>query len=297
MPTKKKPSTKKSKATATAEPPKQAVEEKPIKPQFVTEVVEDLPVNEGVDVPKEDLETIKKDAEEIQDVVTEIEEKKEEAEEVPHAEPEAPKQAVVEEADNGETEPSDVAPSPAEKKAQDKEVLAEIFTKEKAPAIYPDITAHKRSGAAPVFLWAVIIIAVALLTGGTLLVVASGLPKLPTLFAKPTPTPTPAPTPSPTPAAAAARGDIKLQVLNGGGTAGSAGKAKTFLEEKGYTVEAVGNTDEYTYDETEIHVKSGKEAFLELLKTDLADEYTLGTTAADLAADSPYDAQVIVGKQ
>lgn len=270
MPTKKKPALKKTKATATAEPPK---------PQFVTEVVEELPVNEGVDGSDEALETIKEKAEEIEEVVEEIQEKKEE-----------------EESDNGEIESAEAVPSPEEKKEADKEVLAEIFSKEAAPAVYPDITEHKRTGAAPVFLWAVIIIGVALLTGGTLLVVASGLPKLPTLFAKPTPTPTPAPTLTPTPSAAA-RSDLKLQVLNGGGTAGSAGKAKTFLEEKGYTVEAVGNTDEYTYDETEIHVKSGKEAYLDLLKADLADEYTVGTADAALAADSPYDAQVIVGKE
>lgn len=257
------------KKTSVAKPKVPAAE--PVKPQFVTEVVED--------VPEEALETIKEKAEEIEEVVEEIQEEKREEQEP----------------EDGETEPVEEVKE-EERKEEKKELLEEIFSKESTPKVYPDISEHKRMGAAPVFLWAVIIIGVALLTGGTLLVVASGLPKLPALFAKPTPTPTPSPSPTPTPTVAA-RGDVKLQVLNGGGTPGSAGKAKTFLEEKGYTVADTGNTDEYTYKETEIHVKAGKEAYLTLLKEDLAEDYTIGTAVADLPADSPYDAQVIIGKE
>lgn len=268
---------------------KATVPVEPSKPQFVTEVVEevplqsDLPVNEGVDVPNDALETIKEKATEIEEVVEEIQEEKKEAEQ----------ENILsgEESEDGETKPIE-----EEKKEEEKQVLEEIFSKESASAVFPDITERKRISAAPMFLWAIIIIGVALLTGGMLLVVASGLPKLPTLLAKPTPTPTPAPTPTPTPAAPK-RSDIKIQVLNGGGTPGSAGKAKTFLEEKGYTVADVGNTDEYTYKKTEILVKSGKGAYLEFLKADLADEYTIGTASATLPADVSYDAQVIVGKK
>lgn len=251
-------------------------EDKPAKTQFVTEVVEDLPVNEGVDVSEDALETIKESAEKIEEVVEEIQEEK--------------KEAVSETPPTVETDPVE------EKKEEENEILSEIFAKESSANVFPDITERKRTSAAPVFLWAIIIIAVALLTGGMLLVVVSGLPKLPTMFAKPTPTPTPAPTPTPTPAAPK-RSDIKVQVLNGGGTPGSAGKAKTFLEEKGYTVGETGNTDEYTYKTTEILVKSGKDAYLEFLKADLADEYTIGTAAATLPEDVAFDAQVIVGKK
>ena len=266
------------------------------KPQFVTEVVEEvppqseLPVNEGVDVPADALETIKEKATEIEEVVEEIQEKKEE------------EQLAHDEEPDGETIPQEsavpVAESipPEQKRENDKETLEELFTKESSPSVFPDITEHKSHSPAPVFLWAIIIIAVALLTGGTLLVVVSGLPKLPTMFAKPTPAPTPAPIPTPTPIAAV-RGDITIQILNGGGTPGSAGKAKTFLEEKGYTVGDTGNTDEYSYKKTEVHVKAGKEAYLEFLKIDLAEDYTVGTSSADLSADAAYDARVIVGKE
>ena len=287
----------------------------PVKPQFVTQVVEELPaspvpslsegslsempVNEGVDVSQEVLETIKEKAEQIEEVVEEIQEerKEDEAKVVREEETVVSQEVVTTDAPENdeiipveETASDDV--STAGKQEENKEMLSELFSKEKSSDVLPDMPGERRIGAAPVFLWAVIIIGVALLTGGILLVVASGLPKVPTLFSKPTPTPTSTPTPTPTPAAAV-RGDITVQVLNGGGTPGSAGKAKAFLEKLGYTVANTGNTEEYTYKKTEIHVKSGKEAYLELLKTDVAGDYTLGTSSADLSADSSYDAQVI----
>lgn len=276
----------------------------PVKPQFVTQVVEELPVNEGVDVSQEALETIKEKAEQIEEVVEEIqEERNEEATDAQKADEDAVKpvdESHDDEPENEETLPVEESAGDsvdtAGKQEENKEMLSELFSKEKSSDVLPDTLESRRIGAAPVFLWAVIIIGVALLTGGILLVVASGLPKVPTLFSKPTPTPTSTPTPTPTPAATM-RGDITVQVLNGGGTPGSAGKAKAFLEKLGYTVENTGNTEEYTYKKTEIHVKSGKEAYLELLKTDVAAEYILGTSSADLSADSSYDAQVIVGKE
>ncbi|MBI5620495.1 LytR C-terminal domain-containing protein [Candidatus Gottesmanbacteria bacterium] len=308
MTVKRKVSAKKTKAPEAEVPTESAGEQNPSQPQFVTQVVEELPVNEGVDVSAQALETIKEKAEEIEEVVEEIqEEKHEEA---------LTRTADVDEPGDGETAPSedkaeggaeeDLAQSKAEKKEEEKEVLSELFaprgsedigpSKEAPGEVYPDIIGHQRLGAAPVFLWAVIIIGVALLTGGTLLVIASGLPKVGSLFVKPTPTSTNTPSPTPTPVVAA-RGDVSVQVLNGGGTPGSAGKAKTFLEGKGYSVANTGNTEEYTYKKTEIHVKPGKEAYLDLLQKDLTDAYTVSTADAKLAADSSFDAQVIVGKE
>ncbi len=308
MVAKRKVSTKKNKAPEVDVPQESVVEEKAVKPQFVTQVVEELPVNEGVDVSEEALEMIKEKAEQIEEVVEEIqeeqrEEKVEAAKE--HGIADKPEDTTHEEPEIEETTPVKESPgdngSAEGKQEENKEMLSELFSKEKSSDILPDSTQQKRIGAAPVFLWAVIIIGVALLTGGTLLVIASGLPKLPTLFVKPTPPAkqdlAPQGTSTPTPTAAAVRGDITVQVLNGGGTSGSAGKAKTFLEKKGYTVAATGNTDEYTYKKTEIHVKAGKEAYLELLKKDIGEEYVISTADAKLAAGSSYDAQVIVGRE
>jgi hypothetical protein len=105
---------------------------------------------------------------------------------------------------------------------------------------------------------------------------------------------------SPTPASASGelkRSTITIQVLNGGGKAGAATKMKTFLEEKGYTVSDTGNAESYTYDKTQILVKSTKKAYIPLLERDLKDSYTLGTSAATLEASVSYDARVIVGKE
>lgn len=305
MPTKRRAPVKKTAALPVTPPKEKEVKDETQNPQFITEVVEEvppppeLPVNEGVDVPADALETIKEKATEIEEVVEEIQEEKKEAE---SQESFAEEKSAKDEEPDGETVPvesavpvAEVIP-PEQKRANDKETLEELFTKESPASVFPDITEHKSTSPAPVFLWAIIIIAVALLTGGTLLVVVSGLPKLPTMFTKPTPTPTPAPTPTPTPAAAA-RGDIKIQILNGGGTPGSASKAKAFLEKKGYTIAETGNTDKYTYTKTEILVKSGKEAYLEFLKADLKEDYTVGTASATLPADVSFDARVIVGKE
>jgi hypothetical protein len=90
---------------------------------------------------------------------------------------------------------------------------------------------------------------------------------------------------------------FEIRVLNGGGTAGAAGKMKTLLEDKGYKVSGTGNTDSYTYDSTEIHGKTNMTDAIANLKADLKDSYTLGTVSADLDASASADVQVIVGKE
>jgi hypothetical protein len=144
-------------------------------------------------------------------------------------------------------------------------------------------------------MWIIIVVVVAALVGGGLIWATGSGGSLGFLSsAKPTPTPTE--TPAPTPAPAVAREDITIQVLNGGGTPGAAGRMKTFLEEKGYTVSDTSNTEEYTYTTTDILAKPDKEAYLELLRTDLENDFTLGTVAATLAEDVTFDVQVIVGE-
>lgn len=81
------------------------------------------------------------------------------------------------------------------------------------------------------------------------------LPKLPLLsFMQPTatPTPTPIPEPTPTPTPAADKEDLVIEIQNGVGTPGLAGKFKAFLEKKDYTVESVGNADNYDYEKTTV---------------------------------------------
>lgn len=189
-------------------------------------------------------------------------------------------------------EPPDTPETPTEEKQQE---LVEEFFDHKTP-IMPEISVHTGNPVLPIVLWVVIVVVVSLVTGGVLFF-AMNRPtiKMPVLFAKPTPTP--APTPTPTPAPAVSRGDVSIQVLNGGGTPGAAGKMKKLLEDKGYTVKDVGNTDDYTYTKTKIMVKAAKQNAVSLLEGDLKSLYALDTSSTDLPQDVSYDARVIVGKE
>lgn len=177
-----------------------------------------------------------------------------------------------------------------------KSMVEELYTPEKKSSVMPEISVHKNKPIASLFVWALVTIFVAILTGGILFAVAKKTSPL-TLFARPTPTPTATPTPTPTPTPATIdKASFEIKVLNGGGTPGAAGKMKTFLEEKGYMVAGTGNTQEYTYTTTEIHGKETMKDAVANLEADLKDTYTLGTVATDLPASASADVEVIVGK-
>jgi len=107
-------------------------------------------------------------------------------------------------------------------------------------------------------------------------------------------TPTPKLTPTGTPSGLD-RANLKIAVLNGSGEAGAATKASDALKKLGYTVVSSGNADNFDYASTQIQVKSTKKAYLDMLKTDLSDIYTISAATADYTGDS--DGVVIVGKK
>ncbi len=229
---------------------------------------------------EEALETIKKDAAEIETMAEELEQAP------PESTASVPEESYIEE--------EKVAPQLEETETEKhKEVVEELFQKD--PAEIPvEITTVKNGSGKKLFIWAAIVVGVAILVGGALITLSGGAVPF---TARPTPTPTPAPTPTPIQTASLDRKDLTIRVLNGGGVAGAAGKMKAFLEEKGYTVSAVGNTDEYTFEQTEIAVKKDKEAFITLLEEDLKGEYTIGSAAATLDENSSYDAVITAGKE
>ena len=197
-------------------------------------------------------------------------------------------------------QPEEVPPPPEEEPTPESEIrkekVEELYQEAKESRVMPEISVHKSKPAASLFVWAVVTILVAILTGGILYAAAKKTSPL-TLFARPTPTPTATPTPTPTPTPAIIdKASFDIEVVNGGGTPGAAGKMKTFLEEKGYKVASTGNTDEYTYTETEIHGKATMKDAVANLEADLKDTYTLGTVATDLSASASADVEVIVGK-
>ncbi len=219
-----------------------------------------------------------------------------EPEKIPAEEVQPPVTQVVEvvEEDKEESLPEVIEPT-AESEIR-KEKVEELYQESKESSVMPEISVHKSRPIASIFVWAIVTILVALATGGILFSAAKKTSPM-KLFARPTPTPTATPTPVPTPTPVAIdKTSFEIKVLNGGGTPGAAGKMKTFLEEKGYTVAGTGNTVEYTYTATEIHGKTAMKDAIANLEADLTGTYTLGTVAADLTASASADVEVIVGK-
>ncbi len=179
-----------------------------------------------------------------------------------------------------------------EEKEKEKETVAELFKRPESPM--PDISMHTRKGSKKRLL---VLIVFAVLIAGAIgggFVLAKGGNLLSIVAPTPTPTPTPSPTPTPK---TLNRADLSIQVQNGGGVPGAASKMKKLLEDKGYKVADVSNADDYTFEKTEIHLKSDKSDYATMLTSDLQDTYSLATDTGTLSSDSPYDARVIVGKK
>lgn len=210
--------------------------------------------------------------------------------------PQAATPGISEAADDGEGEVTTSVATPGYMPTQDektKEVVEELFKPSMEEKMMPEISVHTNgSSKKTIFIWAIVMIVIIVIIASGMIFLVRGA-KLPSFAVKPQPTPTVAPTATPSPPN---RADLTIEVLNGGGTPGAAGKMKKTLTDLGYQVSSTGNTESYSYEKTEIHVKSAKSAFIPLLTADLKDVYTLGTASADLAADATADAQVIVGK-
>jgi hypothetical protein len=232
-------------------------------------------VSDTVPVP-EAIETIKKDTEEIKEAVEEIEE---------HIEEDHAQAPELHEESEDDT---------SSKEIDHRSVVASLFAKEQPVEVAPEITVidpQKKSFA----VWVGLMLGIVSAVGVGLLLFVKGPQHFSNLLAKPTPTNTPTLAPTPT-TLSVNRKDIHIRVVNGGGTAGAAGKMKSFLENLGYSVDSVGNSTDYTFTTTEISVKSGHDSITTLLKSDLGSEYTLGSSSADLADSADYDALVTVGK-
>ena len=92
------------------------------------------------------------------------------------------------------------------------------------------------------------------------------------------------------------KSEPSIRVLNGSGIAGVATTVKDFLEGKGWTVDAVGNAENYDYEQTVLRFKGGFAKYQEDLITDLSDDYSV-TTGESLENSDDVDIEVIVGKK
>ncbi len=151
------------------------------------------------------------------------------------------------------------------------------------------------------YLW--IIIPTALLIGalvGGLITYFSGVSKL-GVEATPSPEPsmtaTTEPSPTSSPSSTIKRDLIKLQVLNGSGVSGLAGKAKTYLEGLGYKDVQTGNASKSDMIETVISVKDDKKDMLETVMSDLSKNYKVSEETEVLAKTSKYDFVITLGSK
>ncbi len=92
------------------------------------------------------------------------------------------------------------------------------------------------------------------------------------------------------------KADLSIRVLNGAGIPGVAGEMQTFLEEKGYTVESVGNAETQDFTDTVVRMKADASKYTDVLISDLQEERT-GILYDEEVLDEaePYDVLLIVG--
>ena len=153
----------------------------------------------------------------------------------------------------------------------------------------------------PNYLW--IIVPTALLVGalvGGLITYFSGIANLNNPSTEsPTPVATTISENKETPIASNApavkRDEIKVQVLNGSGVSGAAGKAKTLLEGLGYSGVDTGNASSSSFVSTEVAVKESAKEFLDLVIKDLSKDYTATAAAKVLPTSSTYDIVITLG--
>ena len=152
------------------------------------------------------------------------------------------------------------------------------------------------------YLW--IIIPIALLIGalvGGFITYFSGISRLTNEKQTPSPIatviPSVEPTPTASPSASFKRETLKLQVLNGSGVSGLAGKAKIYLESLGYKNVVAGNASSSDLIETTISVKESKKDLVENIRTDLAKNYKVAKETETLSTSSKYDFVITLGSK
>lgn len=89
--------------------------------------------------------------------------------------------------------------------------------------------------------------------------------------------------------------DLVIRIENGAGIAGVAGNTQTKLEELGYTIESIGNSENQERDNTLISFKTSKIQFRDLLIADLKDDFEI-VFEEGLDDSEAYDVLIVVGR-
>ncbi|MCH7541194.1 LytR C-terminal domain-containing protein [Patescibacteria group bacterium] len=102
-------------------------------------------------------------------------------------------------------------------------------------------------------------------------------------------------TPTPEPPKEVTRKDFSVRVLNGSGIAGVAGEARDFLASKGYTIESIGNAENFDYQKMTVQIKNSKKEVSDLLTKDLKERYSINI-GSPLLEGEQFDILIIVGR-
>jgi len=101
------------------------------------------------------------------------------------------------------------------------------------------------------------------------------------------------PSPSPTPEEVAVD-EYPIEILNGSGIAGEAGRAQTLLEDSDYIIDSIGNAEKYDYDQTVIQAGADvPKSWIDALKTVLEEKYDVKARVEEI--DDAEAVVVIIG--
>lgn len=92
------------------------------------------------------------------------------------------------------------------------------------------------------------------------------------------------------------RADLSVEIQNGSGEKFAASSASEILKGLGYHIISIKNANNFNYEGVTIELKENKIKYIDLIKKDLSDSYSIATFSANLATSSAMDAVVIVGK-
>ncbi len=89
---------------------------------------------------------------------------------------------------------------------------------------------------------------------------------------------------------------LTVEILNGSGVKGAAGKMSAALSNAGYNVSRTGNADAFDYTGVSVNIKKSKSAELNQLKKDLsAADYIVTESTSALPETSTVDAVIVLG--
>lgn len=103
--------------------------------------------------------------------------------------------------------------------------------------------------------------------------------------------------PTLTPLSVEEKAELKIQILNGTGISGEAGRAKAYLEGLDYKNIKTGNADAFDYDKTKISLKEDKKGASSLLIEELSQKYEVEETTEVLEDSSQFDIVIVLGGQ